>query len=265
MIIFVDDIFDNYVDIWSTGISTLEMMEVVDSFCAICLGEEYDESLETRTNFPYFRYLCLRLKDFRKRLENTGLDAFPEYITSTVDCLECNAWENQGWLGLDNTEIDGRQVKWFYYFRRESTYGWLPLFDSTCGYRNIHISSLTCRDPLLQLIRRRWVRASFIVNDIFSIQKEILNGEMSNSLFVRGNIMSGSAAFKKTLNELDRNIQDILAIEKKLLRKYKNSEDFDSLQEYLELGKALWDGNYKYMIMAGRYGDEYGFSAEAYI
>jgi hypothetical protein len=251
----VDDTFDNYKDLWGPGIPSDELIQVVDSFCSICHGEEYDVSLEDRTRFPYFKYLCDFFKKYRKELFPIGIEQAAEFINASVDCLEANAWENRGWTGID-VPVDPRQEKRYYYYRRESTYGWLPCLESTCFYKNISVSKRIRQDPLMKMIRRRWVRASFIINDMFSIQKELRNDEKSNMLLIRGKTMSGSIAFEKTARDLKEAIQDIPALQMHLERKYKRSPEFANLQAYLNLGKAILDGNNQYLLIAERYGQK---------
>jgi len=227
------------------------MGEAIDLFCRICRGEETEIcSVAESSGFPHFRFICSLFQLFRNEIEGLGIENCAYLVGATVECLLANGRETQRYA----TVRDEDQEDEFYYYGRESTVGIVPIFEFACVYSNIILSKTMREDPLLHLFVRRICRVSLIVNDLFSIKKEIANGEKFNILLIRGKKMGGSAALEQTLQDLESTFQEITSLEKKLESKYENSSHVRDLKRYLEQAKANVDANTQWMLMSERYG-----------
>jgi hypothetical protein len=252
----LDDALDNLSDIrvGSDYLTHTELARVVAAFQRTLAGEPPDPARDAAAaNFPRFSGFCAALAEIRaEALNETG--GLQWFLASMRDYFEAMAWEHAA-----HRDAAYRSTLSTYLCNREQTISYVQSLESFLLIKGVALSPSQRERHAIGLLRTGACRHVILVNDIFSLAKELACAELDNVLLLEerrsGRLRS---RFQALLREVNALAADIAHVAGALLAAYPGEPEIGA---YVETIVNSVNGHIDWYAHSRRYGARIGAPA----
>jgi hypothetical protein len=214
----LDDALDNLVDL-RAGAQYLPyglLQETFGLFMSMLTGEVPRALRPPASEFPLLEPFCEVLRDIREHALETEVE-LSWFLSSMADYFEAVAWEHGA-----HTETGYTPTVSTYMHNREQTISYLQSVESFLAIKRIRLSRERRQLHPVKLLLTNACRHVILVNDVFSLAKELACGELDNVLLLDPgqNREALLRRFKSLLERLNALAADITYISLKLRDTY---------------------------------------------
>ncbi len=239
-----DDIVDNKIDFERVD-QHREFAKVTDIFIDILAGKYEEVNGLPNFNFPLFIPLCHALMVIRFEAISSGID-ITYFIKRMAAYIKAVAWEH-----FNPPEPESLSKESFK-FRRSITAGVYPTIEAVNLIRKTNIFETVRNYPLYKKIIQQICDHVFLVNDIFSLKKEIINGEKNNLILIKAHKYSLQASFNKVVQKANELVIEFNKSCSLLEMTFPNDTN---LLNFILSMKYFIDGHIYWYEHSKRYGD----------
>ena len=218
--------------------------DVTNSFIQILEGNYLHLQDIPQFDFPLYGALCETLFEFYQMTKVNQLDM--TYFTEcVVGYLKAVVWE---YIEHDNT-LPSQET---YMFKRRHTIGFPYFMQLVYAMSNV----VLYKEMRVRLLVQRYTEAVrnvlFLTNDILSLRKEIIAGEVENLVLLKRQELGLPQAFSYVKKLLNSEINEVVRIGNLLI---KFSPDDKNIGEFVALTENYIDGHLYWYMDSKRYGD----------
>jgi|GEM_PF-3556622 len=175
-----DDALDNMVDL-RAGAQYLpysQLQETFGLFMSMLTGEVPAALRPPASEFPLLEPFCSALRDIRELALETEVE-LSWFLSSMADYFEAVAWEHGA-----HTETGYTPTVSTYMHNREQTISYLQSVESFLAIKRLRLSREQRQLHPVKLLLTNACRHIILVNDVFSLAKELACGELDNVLLL---------------------------------------------------------------------------------
>jgi hypothetical protein len=242
----LDDALDNQIDIRAGG-DPMEYAALALVFDAFLAALSSGEKRRSPVPFPAFEGFREALLAVRRGALETGLD-IDWLVASMRDYFDALAWEHgahtaRGYLPTVST----------YVHNREQTISYLQSIESFLLIKGISLAPAHRERHPVRLLLTNACRHVLLVNDVFSLAKEIDCGEVENVLLLGHARGAGSLArrFDTLLSQINDLVRDTAHVAQKLAATFPGDRD---VQGFIATIVNSVNGHVAWYAKSRRYG-----------
>jgi len=176
----LDDALDNLVDLRAGDhyLPYAQLQEMFGLFMSVLTGEVPRALRPPAADFPLLEPFCEVLRDIREQALETEVELH-WFLASMADYFEALAWEHGAHIDAGYTPTVST-----YMHNREQTISYLQSVESFLAIKRIRLSREHRRLHPVKLLLTNACRHVILVNDVFSLAKELACGELDNVLLL---------------------------------------------------------------------------------
>lgn len=205
----IDDALDNLEDIRTEGhIPYGRLAGILDLLAAALAGEPANPAEERRAaaELPLFDAFLRAMRDVREGALGEGLDVGP-FVASMRDYFDALAWEHGA-----RAEAAYAPSLSTYMENRHQTISYLQSIESFLLLKGISLPASTRERHPIKLLLANACRHVILVNDVFSLVKEMKLGELENVLLLDGDTSALPKKLAALLRDINALAEDTAAI-----------------------------------------------------
>ena len=249
----LDDALDNLGDIrvGADYMTHAELSPVLAAFQRALAGLPADPQLDARAaDFPRFSAFRAALADIRAEAQTEGGD-LRWFVASMRDYFAAMAWEHSA-----HSDADYHSTLSTYLCNREQTISYVQSLESFLLIKGVDLSPAQRERHPVALLRIGACRHVILVNDIFSLAKELACAELDNVLLLAARRDDSlRARFTALLREVNALAADIAHVAAALLAAYP---DEPAISHYVETIVNSVNGHIDWYAHSRRYGARVG-------
>ncbi|PCC68497.1 hypothetical protein SAMN02745121_05199 [Nannocystis exedens] len=249
----LDDALDNLGDIrvGADYLSHAQLAPVLAAFQRALAGQPAEPALDRKAaDFPRFFAFRAALVDIRAEALQEGGD-LRWFVAGMRDYFEAMTWEHSA-----HCDADYRSTISTYLCNREQTISYLQSLESFLLLKRVDLTAAQRERHPVALLRTGACRHVILVNDIFSLAKELACAELDNVLLLAERRDAGlRARFHALLREVNALALDLAHVARALLAAYP---DEPAIAGYVETIVHSVNGHIDWYAHSRRYGARVG-------
>lgn len=241
MFFFVfDDTVDNLVDHFQDRKEYSNFYLVIRTFIQLLNGTISLEEVP-KTDFPRFRPLCQVLLAISTSIGKVDRTHF---VDSMSEYLKASVWEHSDHI---ETTFPAKEL---YFFRRSLSIGSTPTIELYNIIRGIELRDEVRESPIFKYFYQQVAQHIFLVNDVFSLKKEIRLSEVDNFILLKQQKYSLQESFEKVVALANETLERVKDASRALMKVFPES----SVKHFINSVHWLLDGQFYWYQRCDRYG-----------